>query len=148
MSTQAALAMLVVGLLIVAGLAYYAHTLRLQVKAREQEQQAVVDKAREKTLENIHFISQALLEEQVDVMEACLRIRVLIDIIEPEWFELPELKVFSEISRRGDHLATHQARKDLPKQERMKQDVERMALEAEYQDAALAGARWLLKQKA
>lgn len=148
MSTQAALALLVVGLLVVAGLAYYAHTLRLKVKAREQEQQAVVDKARVKTLENIHFIARALLEEQVDVMEACLRIRVLIDIIEPEWFELPEARVFSEISRRGDHLATHQARKDLPKQERMKQDVERMALEAEYQDAALDGARWLLKQKA
>lgn len=148
MSTEAALAALFAGLLIVAGLAFYAHKLRLQVKSREEAQQAVVIKAREKTLENIHIVSSALLEGQVDVMEACLRIRVLIDIIEPEWFALEQGRVFEEISRRGDHLATHQARKDLPKQERMKQDVERMSLEAEYQEAALAGARWLLTQKA
>lgn len=136
---------------IVVGLAVYAASLRSEVKLREQARQnalaEVEYQARVKTLENVHIISRALLDGQVDVMEASLRIRVLIDIIAPEWFELDEMKVFAEVSRRGAHLATHQARKELSKQERMRQDMERISLEGEYHDAALDGARWLLTQK-
>lgn len=136
---------------IVVGLAVYASSLRAELKLREQARQnalrEVEQQAWEKTMENVHLICRALLDDQVDVMEASLRIRTLIDIIAPQWFEQhEEMKVFAEISRRGAHLATHQARKELPKQERMKQDVERISLEGEYYDVAMAGARWLLKQ--
>lgn len=148
MESGTAIGLLVIAVVIIAALAWYALKLQKEVRAREAEKEAVVVKAREKTLENIHIIAQAMLEEQVEIMEGCLRLRVMIDIIEPEWFLLDEVKVFDEIARRGNHLATHQARKELPKQERMKQDVERMSLEAEYQDAALKGAQWLLQQKA
>lgn len=135
---------------IIVALSVYASSLRTEVKQREQARQIalqeVEQQARVKTLENVHIVARALLAGQVDVMEASLRIRTLIDIIEPDWFRLDEMKVFDEITRRGAHFATHQARKDLPRQERMQQDVERLALEGEYHDAALAGAEWLLKQ--
>lgn len=148
MSVTTAVLLLVIAFAIIGALVWYALKLQKQVRAREAEKEAVVHQARVKTLENIHLISRALLDEQVDVMEASLRLRALIDIIEPEWFLLDEVKVFAEISGKGSHLATHQARKELPKQERMKQDVERLSLEAEYHEAAYAGARWLLEQKA
>lgn len=151
MTEQMAMLLAVVAVAIIIALGIYALKLRKQVEQREQERlQALKDvetQARIKTMENIHTVSQALVQGQVDVMEASLRIRTLIDIIEPDWFEKVELKVFAEITRRGEHLATHQARKELPKQERMKQDLERIALEGEYHDAALEGARWLLQQK-
>lgn len=137
---------------IVVGLAVYASSLRTEVKLREQARQQALREVEQqawlKTMENVHLICRALLNGQVDVMEASLRIRTLVDIIAPQWFEQQEeMKVFAEITRRGAHLATHQARKELPKQERMKQDLERIALEGEYHDAALEGARWLLQQK-
>lgn len=147
MTYSLALLLAIIAVAIIVVLGVYAQRLRKQVQAREQALQNVVDQARVKTLENVSIIAQALLDEQVDVMEASLRIRTLIDIIEPDWFELEPMKVFAEITLRGRHLATHQARKDLSKQERMKQDMERISLEGEYYDAALEGARWLLKQK-
>lgn len=147
MTYQMALLLAVIAVVIIVALAVYARKLRLQVQAREKALDDVVQQARVKTLENVHIVAQALLEGQVDVMEASLRIRTLIDIIEPDWFELEPMRGFAEITRRGAHLATHQARNELPKQERMKQDMERISLEGEYHDAAMEGARWLLTQK-
>ncbi len=151
MTNQMAVLLAVIAVAIIIALAFYALKLRKQVDQREAERlkalKEVETQARLKTMENIHVISKALVEGQCDVMEASIRIRTLIDIIEPDWFEKDELKVFAEITRRGAHFATHQARKELPKQERMKQDLERIALEGEYHDAALDGARWLLQQK-
>ena len=147
MTYPLALLLVIIAVAIIVALGVYAQRLRKQVQAREQALQDVVDQARVKTLENVSIIAQALLDEQIDVMEASLRIRTLIDIIEPDWFELEPMKVFVAITRRGGHLATHGARKELPKQERMKQDMERISLEGEYYDAVLDGARWLLEQK-
>ncbi|WP_417598569.1 DUF2489 domain-containing protein [Oceanospirillum sp.] len=151
MTNQVAILLAVIAVAIIIALAGYALNLRKQVRQREKERLAALQDverlAREKTMESIHVISHALLEGQVDVMEACLRIRTLIDIIESDWQETEALKVFAEITERGAHFATHQARKELPKQERMKQDLERISLEGEYYDAALNGARWLLQQK-
>lgn len=151
MTHQVATLLAVIAVAIIIALGFYALKLRKQVEQREEERlkalAEVENQARIKTMENIHAVSLALVQGQVEVMEASIRLRTLIDIIEPDWFDKVELKVFAEITRRGSPFATHQARKDLPKQERMKQDLERMALEGEYHDAALEGARWLLKQK-
>ncbi|WP_086481610.1 DUF2489 domain-containing protein [Oceanospirillum sanctuarii] len=151
MTQQMAVLLAVIAVAIIIALGVYALKLRKQVEQREEERlkalAEVETQARIKTMENIHTVCQALVQGQVDVMEACIRVRTLVDIIEPDWFDKAELKVFAEITRRGEHFATHQARKELPKQERMKQDLERIALEGEYHDAALEGARWLLQQK-
>lgn len=151
MTYQMTMLLAFVAIVIIIVLALYAVQLRRQVTQREQKRlqdlKDVEQKAREKTLENVHIIAQALLDGQVDVMEASIRIRTLVDIIEPEWFLREPVRAFAEITERGAHLDTHKARKALPKQERMKQDVERLALEAEYQDATLEAAHWLLQQK-
>ncbi|OPX56033.1 Protein of unknown function [Oceanospirillum multiglobuliferum] len=149
MSTEVATGLLLVGLLLITGLAFYAYCLRQQVAQKEQAereaQQARQLEARTKTLESIHIIAQCALDDQVEIMEASIRLRVLLDIFDADLLQQPEFSVLLEITRRGQHFATHQARKELSKQARMKQDFERIALEGEYREAVLTTARNLLQ---
>lgn len=149
MSTETAIVVLLLGLVLIAGLAIYAYRLRQQVAQKEQAereaQQARQLEARTKTLESIQIIAQCALDDQVEIMEASIRLRVLLDIFDADLLQHPEFSVLLEITRRGQHFATHQARKELSKQARMKQDFERIALEGEYREAVLATARHLLQ---
>lgn len=151
MSTELATGLLLVGTLLIVGLAFYAYRLRQQVAQKEKAVQDALQtsqlQARTKTLESIHIIAQCALDDQVEIMEASIRLRVLVDILDAALLQQPEFKVLLEITQRGQHFATHQARKALSKPERMKQDYERIKLEGEYRDAVLAAAHHLLQLK-
>ena len=84
MTTTTVLVLAGLGLVIIAGLAAYAVTLRREVRRREAFRQEEEQRARDNCLENLELVASALLQEQVDVTEGAWRCKVLLEILEQE----------------------------------------------------------------
>lgn len=131
-----------VGLTIITGLAWYAGTLLMKLKHQTETQKAAeAENARKVAARNqniaqsIDTIIAAMLEEQCDYSEGTIRLCVLLDHMSLDKSinvhnDYPELHQFYDKIK---HMATHQARAELSKKERMKQDVERLKHEAQSQ---------------
>ncbi|WP_136067623.1 DUF2489 domain-containing protein [Modicisalibacter radicis] len=124
----------------VLGLAAYAWRLWQEVRRRERFRAEEVRRANDNCLENLDIIARAMQAEQVDLTEGSLRCKVLLEIIDPRLLERESLQVFDEVHRRTAHLHTHTARQSLSPRERMSEDRERLALEAELRQRILAAA--------
>ena len=70
-------------------------------------------------------------EEQCDISEGCWRISVLLDSLQTQETLERDFPAIFELYRGIKHLAILDDRKALSKQDRMKQDVERLKLEAQ-----------------
>ncbi|MBU2871164.1 DUF2489 domain-containing protein [Colwellia sp. E2M01] len=125
--------LLLLGVCIVLALAFYAGRLLQQVaqqKARqlkaEQDQQVALNKHDKKILDSVLLITRAMQQEQCEFDEGCWRLSVL----------LSSLKTMSELSAKFPNiyglyeaikdLAILDARKELTKKERMREDYQRM----------------------
>lgn len=134
--------LLVLGGLIILGLAAYAtHLLLLLKKQKQQEEveqtrrQQEMDHHNKKQLNSIKIIVDAMLEEQCDVSEGCWRLSVLMGNLKmPEHDFEKEFSAVFDLYYRIKHMPILEARKALDKKERMKLDFERMKHEAELQD--------------
>lgn len=126
------------GLVIIAGLSGYAVSLLLQLKRQKAAQQAhqkqVQVQREEKNrhlADSIDTIAMAMLQGQCDYSEGTIRICVLLDHMQLEpapnfKTSFPALHTFYEQIK---HMATHKARAALPNNERMRQDMKRLAWE-------------------
>lgn len=141
MTTTTVLVLAGLGLVIIAGLAAYAVTLRREVRRREAFRQEEEQRARDNCLENLELVASALLQEQVDVTEGAWRCKVLLEILEPSLLEREAFRPFGEVHERTRHLHTHEARQALTPKERFKEDRERLAVEDECREAVLEAAR-------
>lgn len=130
------------GFVVIAGLAWYATSLLLQLKKQQEAQKAQQAEAKKKIAErnkniaeSVDTIVAAMLEGQCDYSEGSIRLCVLLDHMQ---FEdgtkarntYPEMHAFYDKIK---HMPTHKQRAELSKKERMKQDVERMKYEAQSQ---------------
>lgn len=145
MTAQSAAILLAVAIAFLVPLAGYALHLHLEAKrqlvqARETHEKET-KQARSNILENLEILARALEDEQMNLTEGCLRIRVLLDLLDEGGHVLREdLVVFDQVHQKAKHLATHQAREDLPKAEKEKQDQERRALEEQFEAQIKQGA--------
>lgn len=143
--------LIVLGLLIIFALSAYATqlliTLRKQTQTRKQAELARHDAAEQKrnaVLTDIRYIAAAMVEDRCEVSEGVFRIAKLFDTLsltEQVAADYPEL--FKHFERIKDHPIM-EARKALPKQERMKLDLARMKSEAELETGILADAQKLM----
>jgi len=129
---------LVLAIIIIACLAFYAGKLLKQLSVQKQTQQQAelahqqaLAKHDEKVLASVKIIVRAMQEEQCDFSEGCWRLSVLLDSLKLS-SELAEqfpaiFKQYNEIK----HLSILDDRKKLEKKQRMKQDYQRMTLEAQ-----------------
>ncbi|SFC11857.1 Protein of unknown function [Marinospirillum celere] len=129
-------------------LAGYALHLHLEAKRQaglaKEAQEKELQQARSNLLESLEILARAVQDEQVNPTEGCLRIRVLLDLLDEGGHVLrKDLVVFDEVHQKARHLATHQAREDLPREEKEKQDQERRALEEQYEAQIKEGAKAL-----
>ncbi|WP_111411765.1 DUF2489 domain-containing protein [Billgrantia lactosivorans] len=145
MTTTTALILLGVGLAIVAGLAAYAFTLRQEVKRRQAFRQEELRRAHANCLENLEIVASSLLQEQVDVTEGAWRCKLLLDILDPSLIERPGFQAFGEVYERTRHLHTHSARRELTPRDRMREDRERLEVEAEWRQPVLSAAEEVLR---
>lgn len=135
-------ALVVFAVAIVLALAFYAYHLTGKVKQQEAEaaeleaQKAKAEaEKKEYLLESLRIISAAALNDELTLSEAVIRCKMLLEglvITEEEWLKYDVLKtVFEKVSQ----FDTHQARKDLSRDERKAQDKAREAIEREFKDS-------------
>ena len=126
------------GLGIIAILGWIAARDLKKLKAQEAaKQEAAV--ARAKNLQvSIDAISRAVVSDQCDVSEGAMRLKPLMDAVDPAWADRSDLQPILHLAEALADQPIKDARKALPKQERMRFDLERMKLEAQHQDGVKA----------
>tara|TARA_R110001599_G_scaffold316058_1_gene525117 strand:- start:167 stop:640 length:474 start_codon:yes stop_codon:yes gene_type:complete len=97
--------------------------------------------------ESIKIIAQSMIDEQVDLSEGSIRIKVLLDHIAPELHEDLAFSIFSKMYTATEHMPTHEARKQADKQLITKLDKERFKLEEENKTDILNAAKALLQKE-
>lgn len=136
---------LVLAVIIVVSLAFYAGKLLKQVSAQKLAQQQAqlahqqaLARHDHKVLASIKIIVRAMKEEQCDFSEGCWRLSVLLDSLKlsPELAQqFPAIfKLYNEIK----HLSILDERKQLEKKQRMKEDYQRMSIEAQLHSEIVA----------
>tara|TARA_R110001599_G_C12098633_1_gene646828 strand:+ start:322 stop:789 length:468 start_codon:yes stop_codon:yes gene_type:complete len=95
--------------------------------------------------ESIKVIAQCMIDEQVDLSEGSIRIKVLLDHIAPELHENSTFSIFSKMYAATEHMPTHEARKQADKELIRKLDKERHILEKENKTDILNAAKALLQ---
>ncbi|MCG7533025.1 DUF2489 domain-containing protein [Psychrobium sp. MM17-31] len=136
--------LIVVALLIISGLAFYAGKLLAKVREQEAKQQAAIAEQQQKIaahnqklVESIRLIAKAIGEEQCEPSEGAIRICRLLEKIHvtadanfpTQYPALHELDSFL-----ADY-PTHEGYKALPRQERMRFDVKRAREEDRLREA-------------
>ncbi|MGP8291938.1 DUF2489 domain-containing protein [Vreelandella zhanjiangensis] len=148
MNSISALVALALALAVIVGLSIYALKLRKEVKRREAFRIDEDLRAQQNSLENLDYVTSALIQEQVDITEGAWRCKVLLEIVDPSLTERPDFQAFADVYNRTRHLKTHSARAKLTPRERMAEDKQRLAVEDEMRPAVLAAAEAVIKWRA
>jgi len=114
----------------------------------ENKQTQALNDSQLKAHESIRVIAQCMIDEQVDLSEGSIRIKVLLDHVAPELHEHPTFSIFSKIYAATEHMPTHEARKQADKKLIRKLDKERVKLEADNKEEILTASKELLSNKA
>ncbi len=143
--------LLAVGVLIVAGLAFYLGQLLSQLqKQQQQQQQALAEQQRKQAehqqylLDSIVLIGQATLEEQCELSEAGLRIWVLLENLQPELAQACRFPGLFAMYDCVKEMPTHDARKALDKKELRRLDHIRQQTEIDLATSIKDDIRQLL----
>ncbi len=125
---------------VIAVLGVIAWRLQRRVWAQEKQQRALeaeqARKAEERTefvLDSLRILSASVIDEDLNLSEATIRCKILIDTLNLSDSERAPYQVLDDVFERVQHFDTHGARKALSKQERRRQDVAREAIETEYE---------------
>ncbi len=105
---------------------------KLQQRKTATELERALEDKRIRLSQDIRFIAQAMLEKQCEMTEGCMRIKVLLDLLDQRFINHPDVKQLQSYYSMVAHLPTHQAYKNLSRQEQFKFDRERFALEETY----------------
>jgi hypothetical protein len=145
--TIAHISLLIIGLAIISGLAVWAWSLTQKVKQREQEILSNVKERHDKIIESIRVIANAFEDQQVEMIEASIRLKVLLDNLPLSEEEKKPYAVFEVIYEKVAHIPTHENWKALSRKEKAGFQKEMSTVEKEYKDL-FADAAKQLKQHA
>lgn len=112
-------------------------------KARQAalaQQQTEVRRERERSL---HVIARALLEDQVEMSEACLRLAHLIEALEWSAADRADYGAILAMAAAVDHIPTHDEWLTLSAAERRAFERQMATIEADHDEAVRAAARRL-----
>jgi len=112
-------------------------------EAIKHSQDQIKKQKREEVIESIKIIALCIIEEQVELSEGCIRIKVLLDHVAPELHDQTPFTVFSEMYDATEHMPTHGARKRADKALIRKLDAERFELEKNHKDAIVEASKAL-----
>jgi len=129
-----------IALLIIIGLGFYAGKLLFLLKQQKSRQEAARQSRIANITDSIIVIAKAMDQQQCDLSEGVIRIVNLLNALPikaPPDFKAkyPHIHaLFTEVSG----FAILEARQQLPKSERKKQDIAREQIESEYESKVLA----------
>lgn len=132
--------LLAIGVLIIAVLAVVAWRLQSKVREQERRRQELQEQQEAKTaernafvLDSLRILSTNVLEEGLNLSEATIRCKILVDALDLPQDERQSYQILDIVYERVQQFDTHQARKALSSEERRRQDEEREAIEAEFE---------------
>ena len=132
---------LVVAIVVIVPLAYYAGSLLKQLARQNAlQQEAIIAKRQahqthdKKILDSVVIITRAMEEEQCDYSEGCWRLSVLLDSLKLSSDLNQQFPAIFELYNEIKELSILEDRKQLAKKQRMKEDYQRMTAEAKLRD--------------
>jgi len=131
-----------------AGYAVYLLVLLARKRANEQQQLKVADKAllekRKDHQKSIDIIARCLLQDQVTLTEAAIRISTLARAIDSEIVEQQFYLPFDDLAKATAHIPILDNWRQLSKQQKKQFNIEREAIEQTHKLRVLAAAQQLL----
>lgn len=125
-------------IVILAGIAVYLHWQLHKQRCAEKELQKKIKKQEEEKLDyinsSIQILAQGLLEDQLSVTEASIRISVLLSYLANNETHKKDFAVFYQVANKTSHIPILEEWKKLGIKERLRFDQERAVVEAEYED--------------
>jgi hypothetical protein len=127
------------GLLIIAGLSFYAGSLLFKLKKQNQVRAEKTQQRIDNITQSIQTIAKAVDQQQCNLSEASIRLYHLLEALplkdKPDYSaSYPNVYTLYDAVK---DLPTHQARKDQPKLQTRKQDMHREDLEAKLESNIL-----------
>lgn len=141
-----ALALLVIGVLAAYAI-YLFFKLRSQNQQREKQAQELSQELAERRdhyRNSIKVICSALVEQQVSVTEAAIRISMLVSQLELNEQEKGDFQVFFKLTEATSHIPILENWKSLSKKEKQNFDIEREKLEQSFKEFIEDAARRIL----
>ena len=132
------------GSVIIAGLASYAGYLLFklkQQKARQlRQQQVAIDKRNANIFESVNLLCLAGIQQQCDLAEISIRLYNIMDYVQGEarLDFAQEFPAITQLFHIVNPMARGEERQKLPKQERMRQNLERHKAESRLEAAIIA----------
>ena len=127
------------------------NTLSAERRRREKASE-FTRKRRQSMIESIQILAQAVETDQIEYSEACLRVKGLLDHVEPALLLKSPFSIFQQVHDKLQHMPTHQARLETEQKFVSKMDKERYAIEqnhaAEIRRAAAALRVYTFKDNA
>jgi len=139
---------IIVTLSIIAG--YY---LWLLHRKRQDEHAAVtalekqLDQRYQRNLESIEIIARALLQEQVSLTEASIRINTLSQTLRLTEIVSEDLSVFRQLSEATAHIPIFERWRELPKKEKLAFDKERETIEGQFKEFVVVAAEKIVHKQ-
>tara|TARA_R110001592_G_scaffold65716_1_gene201703 strand:+ start:16250 stop:16720 length:471 start_codon:yes stop_codon:yes gene_type:complete len=113
----------------------------------EDQQTQSLNESHLKAYESIKVIAQCMIDEQVELSEGSIRIKVLLDHVAPELHDHPPFSVFSRMYTATEHMPTHNARKQADKKLIRKLDKERFKLEEDNKEEIILASKELVQKE-
>jgi len=142
--------LILLAVIIIAGLAFYAGNLLFKLKEQTQRQKLAKQKHQQalqqhdaKILSSVAIIVKALQEQQCDLSEGCWRISVLLDSLKTTTGLSEQFPAIYGLYNKVKDMAILEERKKLEKKQRMRDDYNRVMFEAEYQQAIIEDLKLL-----
>lgn len=115
------------------------------IEAAKKKHEEEAAKKKENAVNSVKVIAQCMIDEQVELSEGCIRIKVLLDHLAPQLHDEEVFSVFSKMYDATEHMPTHEARKQTDKRIIFKLDQERFKLEDENKDEILLASKAILE---
>nr|WP_237332573.1 DUF2489 domain-containing protein [Zobellella iuensis] len=123
------------GGLIIVGLAVYAGVLLARLKQQTQQREQAINRRNERIIDSIRTIAMAVRDDQCNLSEGAIRLTNLLNTLQfsrPKDFAQDYPGLY-DLYDRVKEMPTHDARKQLKRNERMRQDLQRAGFEHELE---------------
>jgi len=95
-------------------------------------------------IESLDILCRAMIDEQVEISEGCMRIKVLLDHLDASLHNDSDYQVFNQVFELIEHMPRFAQRKEVSRRELEKLDEERFEVEQKFRTDAIRASRQLL----
>lgn len=101
---------------------------------------------KEKLRESIRILCSSMIDDQVEISEGCMRVKILLDHLDARLHHDEVLGIFNQVYDRLESMPRFKERKTVNRKILDKLDQTRFSVEDEYRDRVLTACRALLSE--